>query len=159
MRISKLMAVGASGCALVAAVTLPATAGSAKPAAGHHPAVASKTKTFPSTLSPHSPKPGQTLTLKGHGAKKSTLYTCVLVVIKGANYTIDTHTKNVKSTKSGKISCKMKYEPYSTISITGGAGNHCPVSKKNKKAGYRCGMAVSTTSKSSATIQYFTPKK
>ena len=153
MRISKLMAVGAAGCALAAAVTLPAVAGPA-----HHPAAKAQTKTFPSTLTPHTVKPGQTLTLKGHGAKKSTSYSCVLVVIKGSNYTIGP-IKNVKSTKKGKVTCKMTYHPYKTISLTGGAGKQCPLTKAEKKGHWRCGVAVSTTDKSSATIQYFTAKK
>lgn len=151
MRISKLMAVGAAGCALAAAVTLPAMAGPA-----NH-SVAS-TKQFPSTLTPHSVKPGQTLTLKGHGAKKNTNYSCVLVVIKGSNYTIGP-IKNVKSTKKGKVTCKVTYHPYTAMSLTGGKSHHCPLSKADKKAHWRCGVAVSTTDKSSATIQYFTTKK
>lgn len=154
MRISKFMAVVVSTGALAAAATLPAVAGTA-----HHPAVAAKTKTFPSTLTPHTVKPGQTLTLRGHGAKKHTSYTCVLVVIKGSNYTINTHTKTVTSSKSGKVSCKMTYRPYHTISLTGGPGRQCPLTKAEKKSHWRCGLAVSTLNKSSATIQYFTTKK
>jgi hypothetical protein len=153
MRISKLMAVAAAGCALVTAVTLPAVAGPA-----HHPAAKAQTKTFPSTLTPHTVKPGQTLTLKGHGAKKSTSYSCVLVVIKGANYTIGP-IKNIKSTKKGKVTCKVTYHPYTATSLTGGKSHHCPLSKADKKAHWRCGVAVSTLDKSSATIQYFTAKK
>jgi hypothetical protein len=156
MRISKLMAVGVSGCALVAAVTLPATAGPAHHTA--HPTVASKTKTFPSTLNRHTVKPGQALILHGHGAKKSTAYSCVLVVIKGANYTVGP-IKNIKSTKKGKITCRVTYKPYTATSLTGGASHHCPLSAKDKKAHWRCGMAVSTLTKTSATIQYFTAKK
>jgi len=153
MRISKLMAVAATGCALAAAAAIPATAGAA------HPAATSRTHTFPSTLTPKTVKPGQTLTLKGHGAKKSTAYSCVLVVIKGAQYDIDLHIKTVHSTKTGTVTCKMKYEPYTATSLTGGKSHHCPLSAADKKAHWKCGLAVSTTDKSSATIQYFTAKK
>jgi hypothetical protein len=159
MRISKLMAVAVSGCALAAAAAVPAVAGAGHAAPAAHPAVASKTKTFPSTLTPHTVKSGQTLTLRGHGAKKSTKYTCVLVVIKGSAYTINTSTKTVKSTAAGKVTCKMTYKPYKTVSLTGGAPRQCPLTKAEKKGHWRCGLAVSTLNKSSATIQYFTTKK
>jgi hypothetical protein len=155
MRISKLMAVGAAGCALAAAVTLPATAGTA----AHHPAVASKTKQFPSTLTPKSVKPGQTLTLKGHGALKSTTYNCLLIVIKGANYYPDTASIVFpKSTKSGKITCHIKYKPFSGKPLSGPV-RHCPLTKKDKKAGFKCAVAVSTTNMKSASRDFFTAKK
>jgi hypothetical protein len=156
MRISKLLAVTTAGCAVAAAVALPAAAGAL--GASHHPAVASKTKQFPSTLTPKVVRPGQTLTLKGHGAKKNTSYSCVFVVIKGSNYTIGS-IKNVKSTKKGKITCKRKFEPYTATSLSGGKSHHCPLTKKDKKAHWRCALAVSTLDKSSATIAYFTAKK
>jgi len=149
MRISKVLAVAAAGCALAAAVALPATA------VASHGNVASKTKQFKSTLNHHTARPGETLVLKGHGAKKSTSYTCVLIVIKGTAYDIDTGSlKPVKSTSKGKITCRQKYEPYTATSLSGGPPLKCPAAK-----GYRCAMAVSTTNKKSATIQYFKGKK
>jgi hypothetical protein len=151
MRISKFMAVAASGCVLAAAATLPATAGTA-----HHAVGAVKTKQFPSTLSTHSPKPGQVMVLKGHGAKKRAQYSCVLIVIKGKNYTIGP-LKNVNSTKKGRVTCKVKYKPYKAVSLTGGKSHHCPLTKKDKRAHFRCAVAVSTADMTSATIQYFTP--
>jgi hypothetical protein len=151
MRISKVMAVAVSGCALGAAAMVPAIAGT-----GHHAVPA--TKQFKSTLSTHSPKPGQKITLIGHGAKKSTQYQCVFVVLKGSAYTIGP-IKPVKSNKSGKVKCTVTYKPYTAVSLTGGKSHHCPLSKKDKKAGYKCGLAVSTQDKTSATIQYFSPKK
>lgn len=152
MRISKFMAVAASGCALAAAVTLPAMAGTA-----HHSVRA--THQFPSTLTPKTVHPGQTLTLKGHGAKKSTKYDCVLGVYKGAKYAVGPITV-AKSTKKGKLTCKVTYHPYTGSGALDGQSNHkCPVTKKDKKAGWRCGLAASTLDKSSATIGYFTGKK
>ena len=59
MRISKLIAVGASGCALVAAVTLPAMAGPA-----HHARPSGTTGTLHSTLSPKTAHTGTKMTLK-----------------------------------------------------------------------------------------------
>jgi hypothetical protein len=154
MRISKLMAVGAAGCALAAAVTLPATAGTA-----HHPAVASKTKEFPSTLTPKSVKPGQTITLRGHGALKKTSYDCLFIVIKGANYGTDLHSlKPVTSTKSGKVTCKLKFEAFSAKPLSGPT-RHCPLKKADKKAGYKCAVAISTLNMKSASRDFFTAKK
>jgi hypothetical protein len=158
MRISKLMAVGATGCALVTAISLPAAAGTAHHAAKPTAATPARSKQFPSTLSPHSVKPGTHMVLKGHGAKKRTAYSCVFVVIKGANYDIGPIT-NIKSSKKGKITCKRTFEPYTAHSLSGGANRKCPLSKASKKAHWRCGLAVSTLDKSSNTIQYFTAKK
>jgi hypothetical protein len=100
------------------------------------------------------------MVLTGTGAKKRTTYDCVLIVVKGATYTVDSASiKPVVSSKKGKVVCKEKYEPYTAISLTGGASHKCPLSKKDKKAHYKCGFAVSTTDKTSNGIQYFTPKK
>lgn len=154
MRISKLMAVAASGCALTAAVTLPATAGTA-----HHPAVASKTKQFPSTLSPTSVKPGQTITLKGHGALKKKGYDCLLIVIHGANYYADLNSlRTATSTRKGKLTCKVKYEPFSG-KPSSGPTRHCPLKKADKKAGFKCAVAASTPDMKSASRDFFTARK
>jgi hypothetical protein len=159
MRINKVLAVSVGGCALVGASILPATAGPSHAASTKHPVVAS-THVFHTTLSTHSPSKGTTMTLIGTGAKKKTSYTCVLTVIHGTAYTVDEGSfKTVKSSKKGRVVCHEKYEPYKTISLTGGAAGKCPVTKKQKKAGYKCGFAVSTTDKSSSGIQYFVPKK
>jgi len=157
MRISKLMAVGAAGCAIAAGLTIPAAAGPAHHAAKPAASTPARTKQFPSTLTPHTVKAGTHMVLKGHGAKKSTSYSCVFVVIKGSNYDIGPIT-NIKSTKSGKVTCKRTFEPYTAQSLSGGPARKCPLSKASKKAHWKCGIAVSTIDKSSATIQYFTAK-
>jgi hypothetical protein len=149
MRISKLMAVAASGAALVAAATLPAAAGPAQ-----H--TMRSTHTFPSTISPKTVSPGQTLTLRGTGAKRSTKYVCVLVVIKGANYGLGSSLKFVNSTSTGKVTCARKFEPYHAV--VGGTTRHCPTTAADRRAGFRCAMAVSTLDKSSAAIGYFTAR-
>ncbi len=158
MRISKLMAVGAAGCAIVAGLTIPAAAGPAHHAAKPAAAAPARTKQFPSTLTPHTVKPGTHMVLKGHGAKKSTAYSCVFVVIKGSDYAIGP-IKDIKSTKSGKVTCKLTFQPYKASDFSNGKTHHCPLTAKDKKAHWRCGVAVSTLDKSSATIQYFTAKK
>jgi hypothetical protein len=151
MRINRVLAVAASGAALVAAATLPAAAGPGQHAVG-------ATKTFPSTISPKTVHTGQTLTLKGHGAKKNTAYVCLMIVDKGTTYGYDLGTlKNVKSTKTGTVTCKQKFKPYSVT--VGGKKRHCPLTAADKKAKFRCAVAVATTDKSSATIGYFTGKK
>jgi hypothetical protein len=151
MRISKFMAVAASGAALVAAATLPAAAGTAQHSVG-------STRTFPSTISPSTVHTGQTLTLKGHGALKSTKYACVLIVDKGTKYGLDiTSLKYVKSTSTGKVTCTQKFKPFSAT--VGSTKRHCPLTSADKRAGFRCAMAVSTLNKSSATIGYFVGKR
>jgi hypothetical protein len=159
MRISKVLAVAAAGCALAGGAMLPAAAGASHAATKAKPAVAA-THVFHTVLSTHSPSKGSTMTLTGTGALKKTQYNCVLIVIKGANYTIDSSSVHlVTSSKKGKVVCKETYEPYTAISLTGGPSRKCPLSKKLKKAGYKCGFAVSNTAKTSSGIQYFTPKK
>jgi hypothetical protein len=151
MRVRKVLTIAAAGCALAASAMLPASAGTVGAA---HPA----THVFHSTLNTHSPKPGTKLVLKGSGALKNTNYDCVLVVIKGAKYTVGPIT-NVKSTKTGHITCRVTYRPYTAQSLTGGASEKCPLTAKAKKAHYRCALAVSNLSKTSSAIQYFSPKK
>lgn len=150
MRISKTLAVAASACALATAAAIPATAGAA-----HHPA---SKGTFKSTISPNPVHSGQTLTLKAHGALKSTSYTCTQLVIKGKTYGLAPGTlKVLKSSSKGKITCKETFNKFSAS--VGGTTRHCPLTKADKKAHYQCAMAVSTTDQKSNTISYFTAKK
>lgn len=150
MRISKTLAVAASACAIATAAAIPATAGVA-----HHPA---SKGTFKSTISPNPVHSGQTLTLKGSGALKNTSYTCVIVVIKGKNYGLAPGSLTpVKSNSKGKVTCKHTFTSFSAS--VGGKTRHCPLTKADKKAGFQCGMAVSTADQKSNTISYFTAKK
>jgi hypothetical protein len=135
---------------LAATAVLPAAAG-----VSHHPA---SKGTFKSTISPNPAHVGSTLTLKAHGAKKSTAYTCTQLVIKGKNYGLAPGTlKVLHSSKKGKITCKETFNKFSAS--VGGTTRHCPLTKADKKAHYQCAMAVSTADQKSNTISYFTAKK
>jgi hypothetical protein len=153
MRVKKVLTIAAAGCAISASAMLPASAG----AGAAHPAVGA-THVFHSTLNNHSPKPGQKLILRGTGAQKHASFSCVLVVIKGSKYTIGP-ISTTKSTKTGHVTCSVTYRPYSTVSLTTGVHQHCPLSAKLKKAHYRCGLAVSNSKMTSTAIQYFSPRK
>jgi hypothetical protein len=150
MRIRKTLAVAASGCALMAAGILPATASTPHVARQSHPVVASKL--FHSTLNHHSGvKNGTKLVLRGTGAKKNTLYFCVLVALKGSSYVTDGNSiHSVTSSGKGVVTCKETFAKY-TETVKGKKFT-CPKAPK----GYKCGFAASTSDKSSNTIQYFT---
>jgi hypothetical protein len=156
MRIPKVLAVAATGCALVAAVAVPASAH-----AGHaaRPAVASKSKVFKTTLSPKSGiKTGTKLTLKGTGAQKNARFSCVLIVIKGTKYALDGGSlSGATSTKKGVVTCHATFKPFS--GTVGGKKVSCPTTKANKKAGYKCAFAVSNSAQTDSGISYFTAKK
>jgi hypothetical protein len=149
MRISKTLAVSAAGLSMAAAAALPAAAG-----VSHHPA---SKGSFKSSISPNPVHSGQTLTLKGKGAKKNTAYTCVIVVIKGQSYGLAPGLTIVHSNKKGKVTCKKTFTSFSAS--VNGKTRHCPLTKADKKAHFKCGMAVSTADKKSNTISYFTAKK
>jgi hypothetical protein len=153
MRITKALAVGITGCALAGAAAIPAVAGSshAHPATGKH-------GTFSSKLSPKVAHPGTVLKLKAHGAKKKTTYTCVFTAVKGKMYAADTGAlSSVVSNKHGKFTCSKTFEPFHG-KLQNGTKVSCPLSKKNKKAGVKCGFAASTIDMKSNTIQYFKAK-
>jgi hypothetical protein len=159
MRIGKLMAVTATGCALAAAIAIPATAGAGHAAPASHPA-AGKHGTFHSSLSPKVAHPGTKMTLKATGAKKKTSYTCIFAIVKGKAHGENlNNTKSVTSTKKGKFSCSLKFHPFKeTVS---GKVRHCPLTKADKKAKVKCGFAAADPldSTGSNTIQYFKAKK
>ncbi|HTR71197.1 MAG TPA: hypothetical protein VMH41_13345 [Mycobacteriales bacterium] len=134
-----------SGLSLAAAATVPASAGS--------------NGTFHSTLTPKTAHKGTKLTIKGTHARKKATFDCLFVVIKGkTHYGPDLGSlKKVKSTKKGKVSCTLTFKPFEeTVS---GKARHCPLSKADKKAHYKCAIAMSTSDQKSNTIQYFTAKK
>jgi hypothetical protein len=155
MRIPKVLAVAATGCALAAAVAVPAAA---HPSHAGHAAVASNAKVFKTTLSPKSGiKTGTKLTLKGKGAQKNAQFTCVLIVIKGTKYAINSNSLKVThSTKKGALTCTEVFKPFS--GTVGGKKVSCPTTKANKKAGYKCALAVSNTAQTDSGISYFTAK-
>lgn len=163
MRPSKALAVAASGCAILLAATMPATAGTAHPA---HPATG-KNGTFPSKLHPKTAHEGTKMTLKGHKAEKKTTYICVFTVVKGQSHGEDlTNTASVKSNKKGKFSCSLNFHKFKALPVSASGKisshyRHCPLHKSDKKKGWQCGMAAADPNNSlgSNTIQYFTAKK
>jgi hypothetical protein len=157
MRITKPIAVAAAGLSLAAAAALPAAAGAAHHAAAHP----SSKGTFKSTVSPTTVHNGQTITLKAHGAKPKTDYTCVLTVTHGSNYALGPHSilGTKKSSKHGKFTCSTIFHPFSGSPVNGGPKRHCPTTKADRRAGWKCGFAASTLNKKSNTISYFTAKK
>src|SRR3954447_6196874 len=134
MRIRKTMAVSAAGLSLAAAATLPAVAASSHPASKG---------TFSSSVSPNPVHAGQTLTLRAHGAKKHTSYTCVLIVLHKANYAIGHIIGSKTSSKHGKFKCSTTFQPYHATPVNGGKTRHCPTTKKDRRAGWKCGFAAS----------------
>jgi hypothetical protein len=143
MRIPKVLAVTASGCALAAAIAIPATAGAAHTAKPAHPAKPAGTHgTLHSSVSTHTVKKGTKITLKASGAKKKTSYLCLFALVKGANANGPnlTNTKSVKSSKKGKFSCTLTFKPFKET--VAGKVRHCPLTKADKKAKVQCGFAA-----------------
>jgi hypothetical protein len=158
MRISKLMAVGFSGCALAAAVAIPATAGAGHPAQAAHPA--GTHGTFHSTLSPKTAHKGTRMTLKASGAEHKTNYICVFAIVKGKQHGQDLlNTATVKSSKHGSFHCSLVFKPFKEK--VAGKVRHCPLTKADKRAGVKCGFAAADplNSTKSNTIAYFKAKK
>jgi hypothetical protein len=156
MRISKALAIAATGCALTltAASMVPASAGPS-----HRATPSVKTKQFPSKVHPKTVHEGDSMTLKGHGAKKKTQYECVQVVIKGKHYGDDASTiMPVTSTKKGHVTCTETFNKF-TEHVAGKGKHSCPLSKKDKNNPWKCGFAASTIDQKSATISYFHAKK
>src|SRR4051794_14290011 len=150
MRIPKGLAVASAGVSMAAAVAIPAVA---------HPAHPASKGTFKSSVSPNPVHSGQTLTLRAHGAKKHTSYTCVLIVLHGANYGIGHIIGSKTSSRHGKFKCSTTFEPFKAQPVNGGKARHCPTTRKDRKAGWKCGFAASTPDKKSNTVSYFKAKK
>lgn len=154
MRVRTRLLIGFAGIAIAAGGAIPASA------ASHHAAHTSvTTKKFPITLTPHkNVKAGQTIHAVGRHAKKNTGYDCVLIVDKGANYALDTNSiKPVKSNGSGVVRCSQKFAKYSGVDLHG-VTRHCPLTKADAKAGFKCAVAISTVDKSSGNRAVFTAK-
>jgi hypothetical protein len=140
MRISKALAVAATGCALVATGVIPATA-----SAGHaaHPARPDLSHgTLHSSVSTTHVKTGTKITMKVSGAKKNTGYLCLFALVKGAsaNGPNLNNTKSVTSSKKGKFKCTLTFKPFSAS--VAGKTRHCPLTAKDKRAKIVCGMAA-----------------
>jgi hypothetical protein len=147
MRSSEGIAIAASGVALAVMATLPATADTAQHSSG-------TLKSFPSTITPRTVSVGQTLTLTGHGARKNTKYVCVFVIAKGPSVVYDLlNWKMVRSTSTGNVTCKRKFKAYSMQ--VDSRTRHCPLTKADRRSGFRCGVAVVRADKSSRSVAYF----
>jgi hypothetical protein len=154
MRTLRLVAVAAAGCAIAAAVALPATAGAG------HPASATSIKLFPSKIHPaKNVRTGQILTDTGHHAKKNTPYTCLFIVTKGTKkgttYGADlTSLKSVTSNGKGVVKCKQTFKPFK-VTDTKGKARHCPLTKADAKAGFDCAIGLATSDNTSGSIKTF----
>jgi len=140
MRIYKVLAVGASGCAIAAAAIVPATAGAAH--ASHPARPALSHGTLHSSISTTTAHTGTKLTLKASGAKKKTSYLCLFALVHGSNQNgpnLANHV-SVKSSKKGKFHCTLTFKPF-TANV-GGKLRHCPLTKADKKAHIVCGFAA-----------------
>jgi hypothetical protein len=154
MRITKLMAVAASGCALAAAVTLPAIAGTS-----HQSRPAGTHGTFHSTLTPKVAHKGTRMTLKASGAEKKTNYLCLFAIVKGTAHGQElSNVASVTSTKHGTFHCSLTFKPFKAV--VAGKTRHCPLTKADRKAHVVCGFAAADplhSTKSNA-FQPFTAK-
>lgn len=137
-------------------------------AMGAGAADAGSTKYFHSTVSPSTAvKSGTVLTSKATGATPNTAYYCVIAAYSTKNGGVsapDNATlKVVKTNKKGQATCKVTYHPFKGTDNNGDGKTHgCPVSKANKKAGWKCGVAwadQATIGGLSESIAPFTPVK
>jgi hypothetical protein len=143
--------------ALFGAVAGVATADPAQKKAGP--------KVIKVTVSPASGvRAGGTLVAKGTGALKKTEYFCVTSVVsrKGGKSLTASNLSNfkvVKSTKKGALTCALTYKPWSAADENGTI-RHCPTTAADKRAGFRCAVAIAdkaTVGAKAAGVGYFTP--
>lgn len=98
------------------------------------------------------------------GAPAGTEFVCVLSVIsmKGGKTLTASNLSSLaaaKTKKSGKAVCKQTYNPWSAEDEEGKV-RHCPTTKKDKKAGFKCGVALAdknTIGAQYAGVGFFTP--
>ena len=140
MRISRLMAVAAIGCAISGAAAIPALAGpnhSAHPAGTHG--------TLDSSISPHTAHNGTRITMHASGAHKKTDYICLFALVKGSQHGQNlNNSTSVTSSKKGKFSCSLTFHPFHAT--VAGKVRHCPLTKADKKAHIVCGFAAADPS-------------
>ena len=148
--------------ATIAAAMLT-TVGATAPGSGAEEA--RRTTVFKTTVTPSTGvDPGTALTATGPAAEKSTKYYCVLSVVSEKKDLTASNTmtlKQVTSTKKGKVTCKQTFQPF-TADDENGTERHCPTTKKDRRAGFRCGVALAdaaTIGGTSASVAYFTATK
>jgi hypothetical protein len=145
MQINKTLTVVVAACALSTVATLSA---SGAPGAA----------AYKSTLTPKNIHVGQAFHITSSHARPSTTYTCVEIVTKGTGYGYDIASfKTATSSAAGHVSCTEKYLAFKAT--VAGKVLNCPQTKAELKAHVKCGVAVSTTDKSSETSANFTSVK
>jgi hypothetical protein len=145
MQSKKTVAVAMAACALSVLAALPASGAPGSAA-------------YKSTLTPKSIHVGQTFHLTSTHARPSTAYTCVEIVTVGTAYGYDLASfRSVKSSSTGHVSCSESYVAFK--STVAGKTRDCPQTKADLKAHVKCGVAISTTDKSSETSANFTSVK
>jgi hypothetical protein len=119
---------------------------------------------FSATLTPHKDvHVGRTLTLTSSHAKKNLQYGCALTV---AN--LKTHVSGsdenfadidlAKSSSTGHLKCKLTFKKFK-VTDSKGHTRHCPLWKRDVKAGFVCGVGagdVNTRGDTSHTFVKFT---
>jgi len=153
MRVNRTLVVAVSGLAVVVSVALPASAGASHSATG-------KNGMFPSTLSPTTAHVGTKMTLKAHGAEKTTNYICVFAMVKGKRQRQDLdNATTIASSSKGTFKCTLTFKAFKAK--IAGKTYHCPPTKADKKARVKCAFSAADPSnpKKSHTIQYFTAQK
>jgi hypothetical protein len=131
----KMAIVGAA-----ASLCLVGTAGTSALATAHHqPAAKHKLHI---TLSNYKPKSGDKVKATLHNAKNGVQYACLFTTYKkGVKLSIPdsfvtTATQN-HTGKNGKAHCTLTFQTGTTVN-----GHSCPPSKKDKKAGWKCGFVM-----------------
>lgn len=100
------------------------------------------------------------------GAPAGTEFVCVLSVVSikdGKTLTASNLSSlaAAKANKNGKAVCKQTYNPWEAEDEEGTL-RHCPTTKKDKKAGFKCGVALAdkdTFGMNYAGVGFFTPVK
>lgn len=124
-------------------------------------------KEFSSTLTPHKHvKVGQKLTLTSTHAKPNLSYGCALTIRnpKTGVAAIDESFSDIKlvtSSSAGHVSCSLTFKKIAEKDSKGHI-RHCPLTKKDAKAGFVCGIGigdVSTSGDTSYSFAKFTAKK
>jgi hypothetical protein len=94
------------------------------------------------SVSPKTPSQGETVTATLTGGKKSVGYVCILTTFKkGVKLTAgDSNTNsavlNIHPNSNGKAKCQQVF-----LSFTSPNGHSCPPTHKDKKHGWKCGVA------------------
>lgn len=126
--------------AAAASLCLAGTASTAALATAHHPAAKHTLKV---KLSNYKPKAGDNVTATMAHANKKVGYVCLLttykkgVALSASDSFTSTASLNHKPNSKGTVTCSETFIPGTTPH-----GHSCPPTKKDKKKGWKCGIAV-----------------